>query len=87
MENLSAGYNGLTILAMLIATMGVLLALSVVAFTIYHRDHRVVKSSGRELSLMMWIGVMVNHLNTFLVFFTAPGHGICSLLRYVSLFS
>lgn len=66
---------------MLIASLGVGLALAVVAFTVYHRNHRVIKSSGRELSLMMWIGVMVNHLNTFLVFFTVPGTSVCSLLR------
>jgi hypothetical protein len=65
------------------ASFGIFLAIAVAVFTIYHREHKVIKSSGRELSLMIWIGVMINHFNTFLIFFSDPGPNVCSLLRWV----
>ena len=45
------------------------------------REHKVIKSCGRELGVMIVMGVMINHLNTFFLFFARPNPGLCGFLR------
>ena len=45
------------------------------------REHKVIKGCGRELGVMIVIGVLINHMNTFFMYFTTPSPGLCGFLR------
>ena len=69
------------VIAICMALFGLLVALAVLVFTCMNFSHTVIKNSGRDLATMVWIGIVINHMNTFFVFFTWPGTFSCSLTR------
>ncbi|XP_059089524.1 metabotropic glutamate receptor 2-like [Tigriopus californicus] len=73
--------SGWTVMAILVALLGVAGVVFVMAVNIKNYNHEKIKSSSRELSIFVWIGAVISHLNTFLVFFVIPTNFTCSLLR------
>ena len=58
-----------------------LAAVGIIVFVKKYYSHEIIKSSSRELSVFIWIGAVVAHFNTFLVFFTAPNNVSCGVIR------
>ncbi|KAF0309242.1 Metabotropic glutamate receptor [Amphibalanus amphitrite] len=63
-----------------IAVIGILLTLLVIALFLRHDDTPIVKASGRELSYMLLAGILICYLNTFLLL-TKPSPAACALQR------
>jgi hypothetical protein len=74
-----------TAMAIAMASLGMIVASAMLIFSVHYYEHPVIRSSGRELAVIFWIGVMVNHSLTFLLIFTEPSSFSCALLRLYAL--
>ncbi len=74
-----------SVFALFFAWVGIILGLAFLAFSIRHYDHVVMRNSSRELSTLTWLGVMICHLNTIIIFHSFPSDSMCSLIRWVIL--
>ena len=82
-ETLRTG-NPYAVLAILLAVIGLILVGAVLAFSLRHIEHKVIKNSSRELSLFTLIGAVIAHFNIFFVFFATPSAGMCGFIRFTS---
>ncbi|KAG7207808.1 hypothetical protein KM043_009411 [Ampulex compressa] len=64
-----------------ISCLGILATLAVACLLFQHRDTPVVRASGRELTIILLVGVLVCYLNTFLLLAT-PTTVTCILQRF-----
>ena len=80
MESLSAG-DPWSVFTLCAAWAGVAVGVAFLAFSVRHYDHVVIRNSGRELSALAWVGVMVCHVNAVLVFLAFPSPVVCGLMR------
>ncbi|XP_059088654.1 metabotropic glutamate receptor 2-like [Tigriopus californicus] len=76
--------SGWTLMALLVAILGLVIVVSVMVVVSKHFNHVMIKSSSRELSVFVWIGVLISHFHTFLVFLVKPTKLTCGLLRFSS---
>ena len=74
--------SALAVFGLFVTTAGVALCFSVAAFAVYHREHRVIRSCSRELSIVIWTGVLINNCATYLWFFAEPGVAVCTVQRF-----
>ncbi|XP_072308409.1 metabotropic glutamate receptor 4-like [Eucyclogobius newberryi] len=68
------------VIPVLIAVVGIMATLFVVATFIRYNDTPIVKASGRELSYVLLTGIFLCYATTFLMI-SSPDVGICSLRR------
>ncbi|XP_029477212.2 metabotropic glutamate receptor 4-like [Oncorhynchus nerka] len=68
------------VIPVLIAVLGIMATMFVVATFIRYNDTPIVKASGRELSYVLLTGIFLCYATTFLMI-SAPDVGICSLRR------
>lgn len=69
------------IIAMVIACMGIFLTTYVIIVFLRRNDTPVVRASGRELSYMLLVGMLISFLMTF-VLLAKPTPAICGLQRF-----
>ncbi|KAK7916429.1 hypothetical protein WMY93_012190 [Mugilogobius chulae] len=68
------------VIPVLIAVLGIMATVFVVATFIRYNDTPIVKASGRELSYVLLTGIFLCYATTFLMI-SSPDVGICSLRR------
>ena len=64
-----------------VAGVWILVAMGTFAFYVINRDHRVIKAAGRELSLLIFIGIILCFVSSF-VCLAKPTDLVCTLHRY-----
>ncbi|XP_050675730.1 metabotropic glutamate receptor 2-like, partial [Leptidea sinapis] len=69
--------------AMVFSTLGILLTILVVIVWIIHGSTPVVRASGRELSFVLLIGILMCYMVTFALVLR-PTNFLCSLQRFVT---
>ena len=65
-----------------IALLGIILTGTTIGIFVKYRDTPLVRASGRELSNVILIGLLVCYLNTFILL-AKPGIVVCLLQRSV----
>ena len=65
-----------------VAGVGILVAMGTFAFYVINRDHRVIKAAGRELSLLIFIGIILCFVSSFICL-AKPTDLVCTLYRYL----
>ncbi|XP_018322677.1 metabotropic glutamate receptor isoform X3 [Agrilus planipennis] len=63
------------------SVLGIIATLSVICLFIKHNDTPLVRASGRELSYMLLVGILLCYMNTF-VLLAKPTTGICIGQRF-----
>ncbi len=63
-----------------IACLGIILTTATIAIFVKFRDTPLVRASGRELSNVILVGLLVCYLNTFILL-AKPGAIVCLLQR------
>ena len=62
--------------------LGILGTLTTVALFIKHRSHSLIKAAGRELSAILFLGVMLCYITPF-TFFGQPTDRLCGVRRFL----
>ncbi|CAL7940399.1 unnamed protein product [Xylocopa violacea] len=73
--------SAFAIVPAVISCLGIVATLAVACLLFHHRDTPVVRASGRELTIILLVGVLVCYLNTFVLLAT-PTTVTCILQRF-----
>ncbi|XP_076648776.1 metabotropic Glutamate Receptor [Halictus rubicundus] len=73
--------SAFAIVPAVISCLGITMTLAVACLLFRHRDTPLVKASGRELTIILLVGVLVCYVNTFLLLLT-PTTVTCILQRF-----
>lgn len=71
------------IIVTFVTVLGIIFTSLIAAFFIKNRSDRVIKASGRELSVILFFGVFFCYIST-LIYLVKPTAAICGLRRFVS---
>lgn len=71
------------IIVSLLTILGLIFTSLIAAFFIKNRSDRVIKASGRELSVILFIGVFFCYIST-LIYLIKPTAAVCGMRRFIS---
>ncbi|XP_071947980.1 metabotropic glutamate receptor-like isoform X2 [Antedon mediterranea] len=64
----------------LLSTLGLIISVLTSVVYIYHRNHTLIKASGREVMCIIMIGVVLSYIMVFF-FVSEPKNGVCGVAR------
>ncbi|XP_031563061.1 uncharacterized protein LOC116298676 [Actinia tenebrosa] len=71
------------IIVALLTMLGLICTFLTAAFFIKNRNDRVIKASGRELSVILFVGVFFCYISSF-IYLIKPTDAVCGMRRFVS---